>query len=398
MFGSLRLRIALSHAGVLLGILLLLGGGGALLLARNLDRSATSDLESAAAGQARRIEEAGHAVPPPDADSPSQAATQLGVFLPDGAPIGEPSELPEWVRPNAQPVVDRTVSGEPVRIVTTHATVDGGSVATVVAGRSLVPERSLLHRVRLLLLSGSLVAAVLALFAGWWLAGRAVRPVERAYRAQAEFAADASHEFRTPLTFIRSGVETLARHEPALGREVLGEIDYLTGLTRRMLALARSHDEAMALAREPVDLGEVCRSAVRRASVDGVRAQTVGNGAAQALGDRVATEAALDAVLENVRVHGGGTATVSWSADGGHALVSVADRGPGLDPSLREAVFGRFHRGDASRARETGGAGLGLALSRRLVEAQGGSIWLEETPGGGLTAKLSLPSATGHSG
>jgi signal transduction histidine kinase len=397
MFGSLRLRIALSHAGVLLGILLLLGGGGALVLARNLDRSATTELFAAAAGQARRIEEAGHPIPPPDADSPSQAATQLGVFLPDSVPIGEPTELPAWVRPNARPVVDRTVAGEPVRIVTMPATVDGAPVATVVAGRSLVPERTLLHRVRLLLLSGSLLAAALALFAGWWLAGRAVRPVERAYRAQAEFAADASHELRTPLTFIRSGVEVLARHEPELGREVLGEIDYLTGLTRRMLALARSHDEAMALVREPIDLGEACRSAVRRATVDGARLETAGNGDARALGDRVATEAAIDAVLENVRVHGGGTATVSWSADGAHASVSVADRGPGLDPSLREAVFGRFHRGDASRARVTGGAGLGLALSRRLVEAQGGSMWLEETPGGGLTAKLSLPSANGDS-
>jgi signal transduction histidine kinase len=126
--------------------------------------------------------------------------------------------------------------------------------------------------------------------------------------------------------------------------------------------------------------------------VDAVRLETVGNGSVRAIGDRVATEAALDAVLENVRVHGGGTATVSWSADAAHAFVSVADHGPGLDPGLREAVFGRFHRGDASRARETGGAGLGLALSRRLIEAQGGSMWLEETPGGGLTAKLSLPA------
>jgi two-component system sensor histidine kinase CiaH len=394
MFGSLRLRIALSHAGVLLGILLLLGGGGALLLSRSLDHSATSGLEGTATGQAHRIQEVGHAVPPPDADTPSQAATQLGVFLPDGKPIGELSELPPWLQPSGAPVVDRTIGGEPVRIVTMHVSSGGVPVATVVAGRSLAPETQLMQRVRLLLLFGSLLAAVLALFAGWWLAGRAVRPVERAYRAQAEFAADASHELRTPLTFIRSGVEVLAQHEPALGDDMLGEIDYLTGLTQRMLALARSHDESMALEREPLDLSEVCRSAVRRASVDAIRLEMVGNGSTRAIGDRVATEAALDAVLENVRVHGGGTATVSWSADAAHAFVSVADRGPGLDPDLREAVFGRFHRGDASRARETGGAGLGLALSRRLIEAQGGSMWLEETPGGGLTAKLSLPGAT----
>src|SRR5205085_11536659 len=131
-------------------------------------------------------------------------------------------------RPAPKTVANRATPGEPVRIVTVHATDGGAPIATAVAGRSLAPERSLLHRVRLLLLFGSLLAAVLALFAGWWLAGRAVRPVERAYRAQAEFAADASHELRTPLTFIRSGVEVLAPAEPALGAEVLAEIDYLT--------------------------------------------------------------------------------------------------------------------------------------------------------------------------
>jgi signal transduction histidine kinase len=146
------------------------------------------------------------------------------------------------------------------------------------------------------------------------------------------------------------------------------------------------------LERAPLDLAEVCRSAIRRSEHDGVRIRTNGDGAVRAIGDRLAIEASLDAVLENVRVHGGAEAEVSWSSEDRRAVVSVRDRGPGLPAEARSVAFDRFYRGDTSRARETGGAGLGLALSRSLIEAQGGSVWLEETPGGGLTALISLPS------
>jgi two-component system OmpR family sensor kinase len=110
------------------------------------------------------------------------------------------------------------------------------------------------------------------------------------------------------------------------------------------------------------------------------------------VGDRYATEAAIDAVLEKVRIHGGAEADMSWRAEGDRGLISVRDHGPGLSSDERSAAFDRFYRGDPSRARETGGAGLGLALSRSLIEAQGGAIWLEETPGGGLTARICLPT------
>jgi two-component system OmpR family sensor kinase len=69
----------------------------------------------------------------------------------------------------------------------------------------------------------------------------------------------------------------------------------------------------------------------------------------------------------------------------------VADHGPGLPPELASRAFDRFARADPSRTRSTGGAGLGLSLARALVEAQGGAMWLEDTPGGGLTARIALP-------
>jgi signal transduction histidine kinase len=119
----------------------------------------------------------------------------------------------------------------------------------------------------------------------------------------------------------------------------------------------------------------------------------VGDEPLEAFGDTVTAEAALDAVLENVAVHGGGAATLRWRSEGEEVVISVADHGPGLPDGLAERAFERFARGDPSRARETGGAGLGLPLAKALIEAQGGRMWSEPTPGGGLTVAFALRRA-----
>jgi signal transduction histidine kinase len=392
MFRSLRLRIAASHALVLLVILVGLGLALQFVLARSLDSSATSELVAVARGQVEMIKEAGVAVAPADSDIPSAAGIQVAVWGADGVLHGEASEVPTWLRRFPGPVTNLTVEGEPVRIVTLAARVAGRPVAWVSAGRSLAAEAQLLHRVRLLLLAGGAIAVAASLAAGWWLAGRAVRPVQHAYEAQAGFAADASHELRTPLTFIRSGVEVLAAHEPELGAQVLDEVDYLTALSQRLLLLARAERGSAHLAVEPVDVAQACRSSVRRSRNAHGNRLTENGEPVGAFADRVALEAVLDAVLENVARHGGGEAEVTWGRRGDDVVVSVVDRGPGLPNDLHGKAFERFFREDPSRARETGGAGLGLALARTLMEAQGGRMWLAPTPGRGLTVLAALPA------
>ncbi|HEX3299091.1 MAG TPA: HAMP domain-containing sensor histidine kinase [Actinomycetota bacterium] len=398
MFRSLRVRIALSHALVLFVILVLLGVTLQYVLARTLDASVTSQLRASAGGVATRIDEAERPVPPPDSDVPSNAATQLAVYKRSGALVGEPKETPSWLRPGTQPVTDLAVSGERVRVVTVPVTLSDNSQVVVVAGRSMLAEDDLMHRVRMLLLAGSLLAVVASLAAGWWLAGRAVRPVERAYEARAAFAADASHELRTPLTFIRQGVEVLATNDPALGDQVLGEVDYMAGLSQRLLLLARA-EGGPALDLKPVRVAApIGQAAERSERALGLRLHIDGVDGLTAMADTTALEIALDAVFENVARHGGGSADVSAHREGSEIVIDVADAGPGLPTDLHGRAFDRFFRADPSRARETGGAGLGLALTQAWVEAQHGHVGLSETPGGGLTVSIELPAAAASPG
>ncbi len=392
MFRSLRVRIALSHALVLIVILVALGVTLQFLLARTLDRSITDQLRASAGGVAEHITEVGHPVPPPDSDIPSDAAIQLAVFTPDRMLVGEHAETPPWLQAG-EPVSDVVVGGQRVRVVTAPVTVGGATVAWVVAGRSTLAEDDLVHRVRTLLLAGSLLAVLASLAAGWWLAGRAVRPVERAYQARAAFAADASHELRTPLTFIRQGVEVLAAHEPALGDQVLDEVDYLARLSQRLLLLARA-EGAPALTLEPIRVDAPIRQAAERSErALGLHLDIQDVDGLTATADTTALEIALDAVFENVSRHGGGSATVRARRDDDEIVIDVADTGPGLAADLHARAFDRFFRADPSRARETGGAGLGLALARAWIDAQHGCVSLGPTPGGGLTVSIGLPAA-----
>lgn len=394
MLHATRVRLALTNALVVMVVISALAALGYRAVADGLDASTTEDLRIIARREASVIERNGGVLTSTPAPDPIDATLAIGVYDASGTSLGGGFAPPPWLSPSEVAVRDIEVSGTPVRVVTAVAIVDGQVVARVAAARSLAPQRRILADVRGLVGVGSLLGVVLSLSAGWWLAGRALRPMVRSYEAQSLFAANASHELRSPLTFIRAGVEELATKDPGLGAQVLGEIDYLTGLTEQMLRLARAERLSGDLASTSFDLAEACRAAAARGrAAAGVRLDLDGT-SLLVQGDRVATEAILDAVIENVGRHGGGEATLRWRVDRDRAVVEVSDHGPGLPRELQEAVLDRLVRSDESRTRSTGGAGLGLAIARALAKAQGGSFRLGETAGGGLTVRFDLPVAT----
>jgi two-component system OmpR family sensor kinase len=241
--------------------------------------------------------------------------------------------------------------------------------------------------------------------------------VERALTARQEseqqvrrFVADASHELRTPLASIRGYTELVRRSEEplpdgagqALAR-VEAEAIRMTALVEDMLLLARL-DAGRDLERETVDLAELAVDAVADAHAAGpdhlwqldVVADDEGADDPTTLvtGDDHRLRQVLANLLTNARVHtpAGTHIEVGVRREGGAVVVRVDDDGPGIPADLRERLFERFTRGDASRNHASGSTGLGLAIANAVVHAHGGTLVCASRPGRTVFT-VTLPAA-----
>jgi signal transduction histidine kinase len=224
--------------------------------------------------------------------------------------------------------------------------------------------------------------------------------LEDSLETQRRFVADASHELRTPLTGIRAYAELFRRGAAVrpddLERAMTGisrESERMSLLVDDLLLLARL-DEGRPLEQEPVDLPEVVGEAVETARmVEPNRRIDLDTEPAVILGDRDRLRQLVDNLLSNVRAHTPATAPVHVrvSRNGTNAILEVEDSGPGLSEDELEQVFERFHRGDPSRSRTSGGVGLGLAIVSAVAEAHGGDVSADSEPGRGSTFRITLP-------
>jgi len=206
------------------------------------------------------------------------------------------------------------------------------------------------------------------------------------------FMGEAAHQMRTPLAAIRAQAQAgLDEHEdPAQMHKSLVAIDrnaaHMTRLLTQMLSDASIAHRAQAQRFEPVDLIQAIREAAEHA-----QPLTLHLPATPALvnGDRLLLGEAIKNLLDNAFKYAQAQPIdVSLSGDGETWQLQIADRGPGLPDAETERVFERFARGQDSRIH---GAGLGLAIVRRVALAHGGQITLHNRDGGGLVATLRLP-------
>ena len=323
------------------------------------------------------------------------------------------------------------VDGTDVRIYTRPIARD---VAIQVA-RSIEEVSDALRRLRGALVVVVVGGAGLAAVGGWLVARRAVAPVSRltsaaetvaqtqdlshridvsghdelsrlahsfnlmlanleaARRAQQQLVADASHELRTPLTSLRTNIEVL-QHEDRLDPEdrrrlledVTTQLDEFAVLVAGLVELARGEVPV----RAPTDLrlDELVEDVAGR-----VRARhrgveiSVDSAPTVVRGERDRLERAVVNLLDNACKYAG-EGQVEVRVAGGE--VAVRDHGPGVDPEDRDRVFDRFYR--APQARGAPGSGLGLAIVQQVAEAHGGSVTVEDAPGGGALFRLTLPT------
>jgi len=310
---------------------------------------------------------------------------------------------------------------------------------TIAVARSVVDlEAQVESLTRTLALAVPIVAVALAAVT-WWLVGRTLGPVDAIRRQVAgidateldrrvpepgtgdeidrlartmnamlerldagatreqRFVSDASHELRSPLTRMRLGLEVELAHPDAQDatttrRELLADVVGMERLVDELLQLAHLDRDGAQAALELVDLDDVVLAQVDalQPSAD-VRIDLSGVGAAQLLGDPRAVARVVRNLLENAQRHARSLVAVTLVDAPGEVVLTVGDDGPGIAPADRERVFDRFVRLDEARSADDGGAGLGLAITRAVVERHGGAILVEDAPGGGAAFRVSLP-------
>jgi two-component system OmpR family sensor kinase len=231
------------------------------------------------------------------------------------------------------------------------------------------------------------------------MAGR----LERLVRAERELLANVSHELRTPLARIRVALELAAEGDQARAHRSLSEIGTdLTELERMVadvLTAARLDRAAgdLPLRREPVDLRALLAEVASgfRELRPGRELQVHAEGLPGAIeADPALLRRAVDNLLDNAAKYSEEAAPLGLSArpDGRSIAIEVRDQGIGIDGADLPNLFTPFFRTDRSRARGTGGVGLGLALVKRIAEAHGGSVEVESVPDQGSIFRLLLPA------
>ena len=302
-----------------------------------------------------------------------------------------------------------TLNDDPTRVLVLRAP----DADLLIVGQSLQPEQTALHFLLLVLVAGGGLGLLMVLGGAWFLAGRALVPIQQAFQRQQEFVADASHELRTPLTVLRSATDLLNqdRNDPLerngeLFDDVRAEIARMQRLTQDLLTLAWSDRGELELMTAPVELavlvGDVVRRTTPLAQAKSVRLELNCEGTTpivEADPDRL--QQVLLILLDNAIKHtpSSGRVDVRMSQHGPAALIQVEDTGAGIAAEDLPRIFDRFYRAD--RARSDGGTGLGLAIAKMLVEAHGGHLGLTSKPQFGTHVSVSLPlaglkSAAGH--
>ena len=236
-----------------------------------------------------------------------------------------------------------------------------------------------------------------------------IRELAKLEKFRREFIADVSHEIKTPLTGILGAVELLSEELKVKSEElavarlmgmIRGESKRLNGLVQSILDLARLEREGDVLSLEEVDLVEFVRDTVeslvpaaRAAGIDLAFAPPLRPlcGKRAKVDSQLLAQAVSNLIVNAIRHSGSKDIAVSLEETSRSVCIAVEDHGTGIPPEHAARIFERFHRVDPARAAETGGAGLGLAIVRRIARLHGGDVTLAAAKPRGCVFALTLP-------
>ncbi|MEU9113788.1 HAMP domain-containing sensor histidine kinase [Streptomyces sp. NPDC048483] len=316
------------------------------------------------------------------------------------------------------------------RFASVEAKDTGGATATVRAGSALAPERNTVGTVRTAMLTGLPLLLLVVAGVTWLVTRRALRPVEgirsemaaitastdlsrrvpvpaaqdeigrlarttnetltaleSSVERQRRFVADASHELRSPIASLRTQLEVGVAHPELL--DVPGAVEDTVRLQRLaadLLLLARL-DAGERPAERRIDLAALVREEGSQRVGDRIPVRLGDLGNVEVAGSRGQLGRVLGNLLDNAQRNAASAVRVAVVREGEWAVLRVDDDGPGVPEGERERIFERFVRLDDARARDDGGAGLGLAIARDVAVRHGGSLAVRE----GSVFELRLP-------
>jgi signal transduction histidine kinase len=205
------------------------------------------------------------------------------------------------------------------------------------------------------------------------------------------------HDLRTPLAALQAAIEALqdglASDPERYFRSMSHDVDHLRGLVDDLFLLARIEAGELSVDPQPVDLTELADETIEAmepvARAQHVELRLESEGRVPVVGGPEALGRVMRNLVDNaIRYAPESSRVVVRVSNGESATVEVLDDGPGFDPELLSSAFDTFVRADPSRNRDTGGAGLGLAIARGVIEAHGGSVWATAGPGGRVGFRL----------
>ncbi|WP_333595663.1 HAMP domain-containing sensor histidine kinase [Anaerospora hongkongensis] len=276
-------------------------------------------------------------------------------------------------------------------------------IREVIAISIVDPEVGLLNNLLWIIIGGLIVGMVSIIVASYFLARRAMIPIQAAWEKQQQFVADASHELRSPITGIYSNAELMLRHPQLTIQEqshrintIMKESSRMTKLIASLLTLARSDADKAELQLAPVDFSEMVEMIAEHfkplEELNKVSLTVQIKPAIELMADRERLHQLVVILLDNAFKYTseGGKILLSCDKDDKSAILVVQDTGCGIAAEHLPHIFDRFFRGDKARSRDKGGTGLGLAIAKWIVEKHGGKIAVESS-GKGTTFQVSIP-------
>ncbi len=257
----------------------------------------------------------------------------------------------------------------------------------IVVFTDIQAEHSMMFNLFIVLLLVALVALTGAFLISLFSANRSIRPVEESYNKQKQFVADASHELKTPLTTINTNIDVLLSHEDSKIRDERKWLDYIktesermTKLTNDLLYLARLDHNENNVMLSRVSFSEAAESVIllmeavifeKNINLDyDISPDIFVNGSSEQLKQLVMI--LLDNAVKYTQESG--NIKISLTCESSDAVFTIRNSGEGISQEAQKQIFERFYREDKSRARESGGYGLGLAIANAIVTSCRGSI------------------------